>query len=209
MVGVIEHLHNQSLSRKTRPQIYIPFEQSPRNHLSYAVRSKVDPLSLVPVLRRELRAQDKDLAIAKIRPMSVYMTQAKAPATFIAVMAGVFAALALFLAALGIYGVIHYSFSQRRRELGIRMALGASKRDLVQLVFREGIALSVIGLLFGVTASLLTSHYLQSLVYGVSPRDPGTYAIGAATLSAAAILGCWRPAMQAAKTNPAEAIRAE
>ena len=209
VVGVIEHLHNQSLSRKTRPQIYIPFEQSPRNHLSYAVRSKVDPLSLVPVLRRELRAQDKDLAIAKIRPMSVYMTQAKAPATFIAVMAGVFAALALFLAALGIYGVIHYSFSQRRRELGIRMALGASKRDLVQLVFREGIALSVIGLLFGVTASLLTSHYLQSLVYGVSPRDPGTYAIGAATLSAAAILGCWRPAMQAAKTNPAVAIRAE
>lgn len=209
VAGVIEHVHNQSLSRKTRPQIYIPFEQSPRNHLSYAVRTKVDPLSLAPAIRRELRAQDKDLAMAKIRPMSDNLSQANAPAAFVAVMAGTFAVLALFLAALGIYGVIHYSFSQRRREMGVRMALGASKRDLMQLVFSEGLTLSICGLLLGVTASLLTSHYLQSLVYGVSPRDPATYILAAVTLWAAAIFGCWRPAIQAAKTSPAEATRIE
>ncbi len=209
VAGVVEHLHNQSLSRKTRPQVYMPFEQSPRNHLSYAVRTKIDPLSLVPVLRRELHAVDKDLAMAKIRPMSANMSQAMSQAAFVAIMAGVFAALALFLAALGIYGVIHYSFSQRRREMGVRIALGASKQDLIQLVFSEGMTLSILGLLLGVTASLLMSHYLQSLVYGVSPRDPATYILAAATLSAAALFGCWRPAVQASQTSPAEAIRAE
>jgi predicted permease len=209
VVGVIGHLHNQSLARKTRPQIYMPFEQSPRNHLSYAVRTKVDPLSLVPTLRRELRAVDKDLAMAKIRPMLDNMSHAKAPTTFVAVMAAVFAALALFLAALGIYGVIHYSFLQRRREMGVRIALGASKRDLLQLVFSEGLTLSIFGLILGLTAALLTSQYLQSLVYGVSPRDPATYMLAAATLAGAAIFGCWRPAVQAAKTSPSEAIRAE
>jgi ABC-type antimicrobial peptide transport system permease subunit len=147
--------------------------------------------------------------MAKIRPMSANMSQAMSQAAFVAIMAGVFAALALFLAALGIYGVIHYSFSQRRREMGVRIALGASKQDLMQLVFSEGMTLSILGLLLGVTASLLMSHYLQSLVYGVSPRDPATYILAAATLSAAALFGCWRPAVQASQTSPAEAIRAE
>jgi predicted permease len=209
VVGVVEHIRNHSLSQEIRPEIYIPFEQSPRTHLSFAVRTHVDPLSIASVLRQDLRRRDPELAMSKVRPMTAYVERAEAPISFTAMLAAVFASLALVLAAIGIYGVAYYSVSQRAHEMGVRMALGAKGGDVVRLVMREGLWLTTIGMVLGLAGSLAVSHYLRSLVYGISARDPLTYAIAAAAIPAAAIIGCWRPAARAAGVNPVEAMRAE
>jgi predicted permease len=209
VVGVVEHVRNHSLSQQLRPEIYIPFDQSPRTHLSFVVRTRVDPLSLAGTIRQELHQRDSALAISKVRPMTAYVERAAAPVTFTAMLSGIFAGLALLLAAIGIYGVIYYSVSRRMHEMGVRMALGANGRDVVRLVMREGLWLTAVGMTLGLAGSLAVSHYLRTLVYGISATDPLTYAVALATIPAAAILGCWRPAARAARANPVDAIRAE
>jgi putative ABC transport system permease protein len=209
VAGVVEHVRDHSLAGQLRGQIYIPFEQSARNHLSYAVRTRVEPLALADTVRRELHQHDPDLAISKIRPMTVYVDRAKAPASFTAVLSTIFAGLALMLAAIGIYGVVSYSVSRRMHEMGVRMALGAKGSDLVLLVMREGLALTAPGMLLGLAGSLAISRLLQGLIYGVSATDPVSYAVAMAVIPAAAILGCLRPSCKAAAANPVDAMRAE
>jgi predicted permease len=209
VVGVVEHARDHSLSKQLRGQIFIPFEQSARNHLSYAVRARVEPLTLADTVRSELHKRDPELAITKIRPMTVYLERAKAPASFTAVLAGIFAGLALLLAAIGIYGVAYYSVSRRIHEMGVRMALGAKGSDVVLLVMREGLGLTALGMALGLISSLVVSRLLQGLIYGVSTVDPVTYAVAMTVVPLAAILGCWRPSWQAASANPMDAIRAD
>ena len=209
VVGVVEHIRNHSLSKKLRGEIYMPFAQSPRENLGFAVRTRMEPSALADTIRQALRKRDNDLALYNARPMSNYVDRAAAPVRFTAVLAGIFAGLALLLAAVGIYGVISYSVSRRMREMGVRMALGASSSDVVRLVMGEGLVLTASGLVLGVAGALIVSRYLQSLVYGVSAIDPFTYAIGIGVIPAAAILGCWWPARKAGSANPADVIRAE
>jgi len=209
VVGVVEHVRNHSLSKQLRGEIYIPFEQSPRNHLSFAVRTRVDPLSLAETIRQDLRKRDQELAMSKVRPMTAYIERATAPLNLTTVLASIFAVLALFLAALGIYGLSSYSVSRRLHELGVRMALGATGRQVIALVMREGLRLTIIGVVLGLGGSLLAARYLRALIYGVSALDPLTYALAILVIPAAAILGCWRPARRAASTNPIDAIRNE
>jgi len=207
VVGVVEHVRNHSLSKKLRGEIYIPYEQSVREHMSYAVRTRVEPTALADTIRRELHKRDKDLALSKVRPMTTYIDHATAPARFTAVLAGIFAALALLLAAIGIYGVISYSVSRRMHEMGVRMALGATSSDVLRLVMREGIALTSIGIALGVAGALLVSRALEGLIYGISWLDPVSYGIAIAVITAAAVLGCWRPATKAASANPVDALK--
>jgi hypothetical protein len=209
VVGVVEHVRNHSLTKELRGEIYIPFEQSPRSPLSWVVRTRVDPISLVPTIRGMLRQRDPNLALAKVRPMTEYVDREIAPASFTAVLAAVFGALALLLAATGIYGLLNYQISRRLPEMGIRMALGAGAHDVLRLVLREGLALAAIGVLLGGAAALVAARWLGTLVYGVSPRDPVSYAAALLLLPAAVLLGCWRPACRAAAANPAEIIRAD
>jgi len=209
VVGVVEHIHNHSLSTTVRGEIYIPYEQTAREHLSFAVRTRVDPLSLAEPIRQELRRHDKDLAISKIRPMTVYLERASAPAQFTAVLSAIFAGLALLLSAVGIYGVVSYSVSRRMREMGVRMALGATSSNILALVLREGLNLALVGVVLGAGGALLASRVLQNLIYGVSVFDPATYGLAVAVTSVAALLGCWRPAAKAASANPIDAIRCE
>jgi putative ABC transport system permease protein len=173
------------------------------------LRSRVEPLSLVPAIRTMLHQRNPNLAMAKVRPMSGYISRDIAPAGFTAVLAAIFGAQALLLAATGIYGVLNYQVSRRLPEMGIRMALGAGARDVLRLVLREGLALAAAGVLMGAVAALVAARWLATLVYGVSARDPLSYALALVLLPAAALLGCWRPAWRAAAANPAEIIREE
>ena len=207
VVGVVEHVHNHSLSKRLRPEVYIPFTQTPREHLSFAVRTRMDPAMLAATIRQELHKRDKDLALSKVRPMTTYIEQASAPVRFTAVLAGIFAALALLLAAIGIYGVISYSVSRRMHEMGVRMALGATSSDVLRLVMREGLALTAAGMALGTVVALFVSRALESLIYGISAVDPVSYAIAVPVIALAAMLGCWRPAAKAASANPVDALK--
>ena len=207
VVGVVEHIRNHSLSKKLRAEIYIPYTQTTRDHLSFAVRTRLDPLSLADTIRRELHQRNRNLAMAKVRPMTTYVEHATAPVRFTAVLAGIFATLALLLAAIGIYGVISYSVSRRMHEMGVRMALGATSSDVLRLVMREGLALTAVGMLVGVIGALAVSRALQGLIYGISAMDPVSYAVAIPVIGFAALLGCWRPAQRAASANPVDALR--
>ena len=167
----------------------------------------MEPLALADTIRQELRRRDRNMALSKVRPMTAYIEHATAPARFIAVLAGIFAALALLLAAIGIYGVISYSVSRRMHEMGVRMALGATSSDVLRLVMREGLGLTAAGILLGVGGALLVSRALQGLIYGISAIDPVSYGLAIAVITAAALLGCWRPAAKAASANPVDALR--
>src|ERR1039457_3686153 len=207
VVGVVEHVHNHSLSKRLRAEVYIPFTQTPREHMTFAVRTRMDPSAMAGTIRQELQKRDKDLALSKLRPMTTYVERASAPVRFTAVLAGIFAALALLLAAIGIYGVISYSVSRRMHEMGVRMALGATSSDVLRLVMREGLVLTSVGMLLGTVGALFVSHALQSLIYGISPVDQVSYAIAIPVIALAAVLGCWRPAAKAASANPVDALR--
>jgi putative ABC transport system permease protein len=209
VVGVVEHVRNHSLSQQLRGEIYMPFEQSARSHLSWAVRTSGDPLALTGAVRGALHRRDPLLAASKMRPMTAYVEKASAPAEFTAVLAGVFAALALLLAAIGIYGVISYSVSQRMHEMGVRMALGASGSDVLRLVMREGLWLTAAGVAIGAAGAVELSRFLTTMIYGVSPLDPAAYAAAFTVIPAAALLGCWRPARRAASATPPDTIRAD
>jgi putative ABC transport system permease protein len=128
---------------------------------------------------------------------------------FTAVLAAIFGGLALLLAATGIYGVLNYQVSQRLPEMGIRMALGASPRDVLGQILRESCALVAGGVILGLAAALAAAHSLASLLFGVSSADPASYGLALLLLPAAALLGCWRPASRAARANPAETFRAD
>ena len=209
VVGVVEHLHNHSLTRRVRGQIYMPFAQSPRGPLTFVLRTGVDPLSLVPAVRGMLHNRSKTAAMAKVRPMTEYVSREISPVSFTAVLAAIFGALALLLAATGVYGVFNYQISQRRPEMGIRMALGAHTRDVLGMVLWEVGTLAAAGVLTGAVAALVAARWLGALLYGVGPFDPLSYGLALLFLPAAALLGGWRPAGRAAAANPAELIREE
>jgi putative ABC transport system permease protein len=207
IVGVVEHIHNHSLTDNVRGILYVPVHQHPRSPLTFVVRAGVEPLSLVPAIREKLRQRRPDAAIGKIRPMTAYVERAVAPAGFTAALAAGFGAIALLLAATGVYGVLNYQVSRRLPEMGIRMALGAGTREVLRLVLGEGIGLAAAGVVLGAAGALAAARWLGTLVYGVSPHDPVSFGLAVVLLPGAALLGCWRPAWRAAAANPAETIR--
>jgi len=209
IVGVARHIRHHNLASELRGQVYIPYPQSPRTHMSYVIRTSGDPLALGASIRRELKQIDPELALSKLRPMQDYVSQAAAPASFMATLAGIFAGLALVLAAIGIYGLLSYSVSQRTHEFGVRMALGASGGDVLRLVMREGFQLTGIGMTLGITGSLALSQYLRSLLAGVTGADPFTYFAAISIVPLTALIACWKPARAAASQSPMEAIGSE
>jgi predicted permease len=211
VVGVVEHVSNHSLTKEVRGQIYSPFAQNFRGGYpqTFVLRTGLPPLSLVPAIRQILRDTTPRIAMDKVHLMTDYVDREIAPAGFTAVLAAIFGALALLLAATGIYGVLNYQVSRRLPEMGIRMAVGASSRDVIRLILREGVALAAVGVVLGVAVALIAARSLSSLLFGVSAMDPASYAVALLLLPVAALLGCWRPAWRAASANPAETIRSE
>jgi predicted permease len=209
VVGVVKHIHQLELTRQVRGQVYIPYARSPREHLSFVVRGAGDPLLRVGDVRRIVAALDGQLAVAKVRPLAAYVERALRPARFTMVLATLFGGLALALAAIGLYGVIASSVSQRRRELGIRLALGAVPRDLVRQVVGEGLTLALAGLALGLLGAALSGRLLGKLLFGVGAGDPATYLAAALILPAAAVAAAWLPARRAGREDPISVLRVD
>jgi putative ABC transport system permease protein len=173
------------------------------------IRTTSDPMSFVAAVRSQVSGLDKDLAVSNIATMNEIVSRSVAQPRFVLLLLGLFAALALVLAAVGIYGVMSYSVTQRTHELGIRVALGASSKDVVRLVVGQGMGLAVAGVGIGVAASLALTRVMESLLYGVSATDPVTYVVISLVLGVVAVMASVIPARRASKVDPMVALRYE
>jgi predicted permease len=207
IVGVVQHLRHRQLTRDVREQMYFPLAQAPRNPMAYVLRTDADPSALVPAIRRALASIDPALPIYDVRELGAYLEAARAPARFTARLAIAFAAAALVLACIGVYGVAAYAVTLRRHEFGIRTALGARPGQIARLVMREGTTLAVAGAAAGTAGAAIAAALLRTQLFGVTPADPISYAAGIVVLAAAALAASWLPAQRAARANPVQVIK--
>jgi len=211
IVGVVGDVKTTGLDQAVRPVLYYPFTQNASIATNLVLRAKADAAAVANAARNECRALEPDVAIFNVQTMETLIAQT--PAAFMrrapAWLTGIFAGVALLLAALGVYGVVSYSVSQRTREIGVRMALGARGADILKLVLRQGLSLTIIGVASGTVAALALTRWLDSLLYEVSARDPLTFALVIGALTLVALLACYIPARRAAKVEPVVSLRHE
>ena len=187
----------------------MPYAQFPVPSMAFTVRTAGAPESLVATIRRELADIDPRLPLASVRTFDEVIAAATRNSRLYSVLTAVFGLLAAALAIVGIYSVMSYAVAQRMRELAIRSALGASHRGLLRLVLREGFVLSGIGIVVGMVGAFGASRLIRALLYQVSPTDPGVFALTAAAVALAAVLGYLLPAFRASRVEPAVALRTE
>ena len=209
IVGVVGHVKNYGIDQPSRVEVYVPFNQAPAFGGTVVVRSPIDPNAAVSGIRSAVRSLDPDLPLFDIRPLPDIVADTSASRRLAVTLLGSFAILALLLAAVGIYGVISYLVTQRRQELGIRIALGASRSDILKLVLKYGSILSLTGVALGLVASFGLTHLLSSLLFGVKWNDPLTFLTVAALLVGVALLACFLPARRATQVDPMMALRYE
>jgi len=207
VAGVVGDVRFGTLDSLPKPDVYISYYQSPRGRMMMFLRTAGDPRSAIAGARREIEALSPGVPLYDVRPMTERVADAVGYARFSALLLAAFAAVALALAALGTYGVISFGVSQRRKEIGVRVALGATRQSVVRLVVGQGIALAVAGCVIGVAGALATTGVLRSLLYGVEPSDPVTLVLIVGLLVTAVIVASWLPARRAASVDPSEALR--
>jgi putative ABC transport system permease protein len=207
VVGVVGDVRYGTLDSLPVPDVYLSYYQSPRGRLTMFVRTVGDPRAIVAAARREIAAIAPGAPLYDVRAMRERVADAMAYARFSALLLAAFATVALALAALGTYGVISFGVSQRTKEIGVRVALGATRANVLRLVVGQGIGLAVIGGALGLAGALATTRVLRSLLYGVAPSDPATLVSIVALLVAAVILASWIPARRAASVHPSDALR--
>jgi putative ABC transport system permease protein len=208
IVGVAQDVRNDDLWRP-EPAIYVPFAQSPANSAFIVVRTTVPPMSVVPGLRKAVRSIDNEQPVNRIQTMDEIVSQTYGALRFPATLLWIFSGLALVLSAVGIFGVMSYTVTQRTRELAVRMALGASRQDVLGLVLREGLGLTLFGVAGGLVAALALARLMAQYVYGISSTDPLTLSLASVLLIAVASLASYIPARRAAKVDPLVALRFE
>jgi putative ABC transport system permease protein len=189
--------------------MFVPWSQVPAAALNVAVRTQVEPTSFGITLRRAVNAADPNLPAFEVRTMEERLFESVAQPRFRTTLLGIFAALALVMAAVGLYAVMAVSVAQRTQELGVRMALGAQRRDVIGLVLREGVKLVGIGIVIGLTGAWALTRALATLLYEVKPTDPLTFLAAPVLLIVVALLACWLPARRASRVDPLTALRYE
>ncbi|MBV9613410.1 MAG: ABC transporter permease, partial [Acidobacteriaceae bacterium] len=210
IVGVIADVKERGLQRGMKPGVYLPFTQVDRPDASFLlVRTAGDPATLANSIRQAIWSIDPEQPVADIRTMEEYAELEMRTRAHQRNIFAVFAGLALFLAALGIYGVLAYAVAQRTREIGIRVALGADTLKIIRAIVGEGFALTSVGILVGTALAALSLHAMKSVLFGVKPTDPAAFSVGAAVLLGAALAACVVPAFTASRVDPVIALRNE
>jgi putative ABC transport system permease protein len=209
IIGVVGDTRFMGLDREAQPEWYQPYLQSPWSAMSLVVRTEPDPLSLAPAIRRELHTLDKDQPFHNVRTMEELLSASMRWRRFVMGLLGLFATFALTLAAVGLYGVMSYAVVQRTQEIGIRMALGAQRNDVLRLVVRQGLTVAAIGILIGSAGAFALRRTMANFIFGVTATDPTTFAGVALLLLCVCFLACFLPARRAAKVDPMEALRNE
>src|ERR1044072_2205264 len=189
--------------------MYMPYAQQPEPNMALMIRTEGSPEAVAAAVRREVLALDRGQPVYSVRTLPAVMSEAVAAPRFRTLLLGAFAALALVLAVVGIYGVMSYAVTQRTHEFGVRMALGAQGTDVLKLVVGRGMALALAGVLLGLVASFALTRVLAGLLYGVTPTDPVTFACVSLLLMPVALAACLIPARRAAKVDPVVALRYE
>ena len=209
IVGVAGDVRTEGLNKQPKPTIYWPVGRSAYSGMSMVIRTTGNPMNFVATVKDQVRAMDKDLPLADLKPMEDWLTDSVAQPRFNAQLLAIFAVVALILAAVGIYGVMSYSVSQRTNEIGIRIALGAKSTDVLGMVLGQGIKLIVIGLGTGVAGAFAMTRLLESLLYQISTTDPLTFVGISTLLGIVGILACYIPAARATRVDPMVALRYE
>jgi predicted permease len=209
IVGVVADARRSGLAAPVRPEAYVPHPQNPTNALTYVIRFRDEVNTLMPQVRAAVREVDPLVPVASMATIDQILAESLAARRFVMVLLGAFAALGLLLAAVGIYGVVSYLVAQRRREVGIRMALGAMRGDVLRLIVGQSLRHVVPGIVLGGVAAVLVTHLLRSQLFGVTPADPPTFAGVALILLAVGAVASYLPARRAARTDPQVALREE
>jgi len=226
IVGVIEDVRQGSVSRTPWPEVFVDYRQlitiaerwgfkTPQveglafGFLSFAIKTRNEPEQSIPLVRRTIMTLDRNVGIDAVLPMEHLVSSSVARQRFYAVMLGIFAGVAALLAVIGIYGVLAYAVVQRTQEIGIRMALGAERRQVLGLVLRRGLILAGIGIAIGVGGAIAGAKYLQSMLFGIEPRDPATFLTVAAAFAIVAMIASYLPARRATRVDPMVALRVD
>ena len=209
IVGIVADIRQTNLSDEPAPGIYIPYTQEIMPWQTLVVRTKNDPMSLAALVRHEVAALDPQQPVARVATLDQLMEASTAQPRFRAVLLGGFAGVALLLSALGIYGVMSYTVSRRTREIGIRMALGARPGDVLELIFRQGMTLTLLGVLLGLAGAFAVTRVMKSLLFAVTSTDPFIFTGVTLLLCGVALLASYLPARRAMRVNPMVALRDE
>jgi putative ABC transport system permease protein len=209
IVGVVDDTRMYGLANPSRLEIYRPLAQGTPDEMDLIVKSRIELASLNSSIRSVLTSIDRNQPISSISTMDRLVQDSVGSRRVTLILLGLFSALALVLAGIGIYGVISYSVAQRTQEIGIRMALGAGREDVMKMILLQGARIASTGLIIGMLAAFVLTRYLEKLLFSVSPGDPATFAMVALVLALVALLACYIPARRTLRVDPMTALRYE
>mgnify|MGYP001826531666 CR=1 FL=1 len=209
IVGIVGDIHVEGLDLPPRPETYLPFAQDPFTFMTLILRTGDDPASFAPALRRAVKEIDPNQPVNRIKTMDAILVTELAQRRFNMLLMGTFAGVAVLLVAVGLYGMLSFSISRRRHEIGIRRALGALPGDIAAQFVRDGLRMMALGLGIGLAATLVVARFLSAQLHGIRATDPLTYLIAALVLIGVGLFACYLPARRAARVEPMTVLRTE
>jgi len=209
VVGIVGDIRHRGLSVPPEPEMYVPYAQQPWESFRLAIRANSDPTPLSSAMRQAVWSVDSKQPVTRVQTLEKIVATSHSETTFYATLLASFAGLALALACVGIYGALSYSVERRAREIGVRITLGAQRKDVLALVVGQGLKLALLGLALGLVAALTLTRFMETLLHGVRPTDPATFVGVSLLLLLVAGLACWLPARRATKLDPMTVLRHE